>query len=547
MAFTNKVPDRSIRVSFYDTDGVRVDNVTKEQASVVNKNLVEFWGKKEVFYFQDKNGLQRELSLEEVLKLKPENDLISDTALTNLGCPISPQPCGPPKVQFFGGEGVGAMANAVISPISSGVMAFDIVDAGKKYKKPPNAVLIDECGKGSGSSLQVIMKPTGKKDVISGKDILEVENIYIPAQGDGYLNNFDGSLGGNERTWKEAYEGHVITKEGNYYTVPDDREPPNLEPEDTWFPPGSGVPGEKRPTATFISNKTLVNSGEEVTLTWTSFNTTSVNISGIGKVDLNGSIIVTPNQRTEYILTATGPGGSITLQINIFIKTPPPPGPITPPQIDFVSSKYRIIYGENVELYWAVYNADEIFIDNSIGIISPFGSTTVSPSQLTTYTLTAKGPGGVSSESLTISVQYRPTPPPLPPVDSGGGGGLTPPTYKVIVCLDGVVIEDSGFGYKPGDTIKIIPDNGSEIKPIINSRGEIAKVEVVTKGCGFLDLPKIIVDSDTGFNALIKPILSVRRVTEEELLQIPDEVSIISVVDCVGKIAPKDTFDIIPR
>jgi hypothetical protein len=47
---------------------------------------------------------------------------------------------------------------------------------------------------------------------------------------------------------------------------------------------------------------------------------------------------------------------------------------------------------------------------------------------------------------------------------------------------------------------------------------------------------------------VIKPILNVTRIlNEEDLFEIPPETSLISVVDCVGKIAPRQIFDIIPR
>ena len=398
MTFSSKVPDNAIRVSFYDKDGTRVDNVTKEQAKII---AAASPGK--LFYFQDKDGLTREITIDQVLALTPNKDLISDVAFSSVSCPTEPQPCGPPKIQFFGGEGVGAMANAVISPISSGVMAFDIVNSGKNYKSPPIAVLDDECGKGSGSALEVIMEPTGEKDIISGEDILRVKNVYIDAPGDGYLNTFDGSLGGNGRTWKEEDEGFVKTKEGKYYTVPDDRQPSSLKPGDIWNPP-------YRPPI---------------------------------EVPENG--VVPPL---------------------------PPIGPPVPP---------------------------------------------------------------------TPSIPLPPTnPPTVPPV--------SPPTYKVLICFDGVIIDDPGFNYKPGDKIKVTPDNGVTLEPVINQRGEVVKVNIVSKGCGFVDLPEIIVESPTGFNAVIKPILNVTRIlNEQDLFEIPAGTPLVSVVDCVGKILPKDTFDIVPR
>lgn len=415
---TSKVPDRAIRVSFYDTDGVRVDNVTKKQAKTVNSGLVSYYGTDKVFYFQDKNGILRQLNIEEVLKLTPQKDLISDSAFSSSLCPTEPQPCGPPKVQFFGGGGVGAMANAVISPISSSVIAFDIVNPGKNYKSPPIAILDDECGKGNGSSLKIRMRPSGKKDSISGEDLLEVDSIYIDAPGDGYLIDYDGSLGGGGRVWKESDEGYVKTKDGNYYTVPDDKQPTTLGPGDTWNPPYSAP------------------------------------------------VVVPDNYQ--------------------------PGDPLVPP---------------------TVVSIPDVF---DLGV--PGGVPGVPGS-------------GVPGTPLTPSLS---TP--------------TIPTYRVIICLDDVVIDDPGFNYKPGDTIKITPDNGSVLEPIINKRGEIVKVNILSKGCGFTDLPEIIVQSPTGFNAVIKPILSVTRVLDEQqILEVPPGIELISVVDCVGKIAPKDVFDIVPR
>jgi len=363
MTFSAQIPDNSIRVSFYDKDGTRVDNVTKEQAKIVADASP---GK--LFYFQDKDGLQRELTIEQVLNLKPETDLISDTALSDLSCPTDPQPCGPPKVQFFGGEGVGAMANAVISPLSSGVMAFDIVSPGKNYTSAPVAVLQDECGKGSGSCLDVLM------------DGDKVQNLYVCAQGDGYLDKFDGSLGGNGRTWKEADEGYVKTKDGNYYTVPGNDPPPDLQPGDIWNPP----PLFDSPTS--ISNR----------------------------------------------------------------------------------------------------------------------------------------PDKTNSTNT--------------------------PSYPVLISFDDVVIEDGGFGYTPNDTIKVTPDKGTVIEPIINKRGEVVNVNIVSKGSGFQDIPEILVESKTGFNAVLRPILKVERIlTPEDALKVPPGLPLVVVVDCVGKIAPRVQFDLVPR
>lgn len=148
-------------------------------------------------------------------------------------CNTGPQPCGPPIVQFFGGDPqFKAIANAIISPTSSSVIGFDIVNAGKDYNSTPQAVLIDKCGRGSGSSLCVNMTPDGKS----------VKNITVCAPGNGYIPAPDGSLGGNERVWKEPYEGYVTTKDGGYYVVQPLR-PIRCEKGSTYYPP-DGPPRE---------------------------------------------------------------------------------------------------------------------------------------------------------------------------------------------------------------------------------------------------------------------------------------------------------------
>lgn len=403
MAFTFQVPERSIRVSFYDVDGRRVDNITKKQAKRIDKKRPGI-----KFYFQDKNGLQRELTIDQVLKLKPEKDQISPSAGGG-GCAKSPQPCGPPKVKIFGGEGVGAMINSVISPLSSGVMAFDIVSGGKNYTSIPMAILQDECGSGNGSSLKVIM------------DGDKVKNIYIPAPGDGFLDKFDGSLGGGGVKWKGADDGYVQTKDGRFYVVPTDQPPTTLNPGDTWYPP-------------------------------------------------YGPPVVIPEDGT----------------VEDVISTPPE-------------------------------------IDTGGGGAADGGA--------------GGGGGGAAGGGAGDTGT------------GGGTGGTNGPgiSYPVIVSFDDVVIEDPGFGYRPGDKIVITPDKGTILEPVINDRGEVVNVIVTQEGSGYEDLPKIVVESDTGYNAVIKPILKVKRMNEDEITKVPIGVSLVYVIDCVGLIPPKTTFDILPR
>jgi hypothetical protein len=106
--------------------------------------------------------------------------------------------------------------------------------------------------------------------------------------------------------------------------------------------------------------------------------------------------------------------------------------------------------------------------------------------------------------------------------------------YPVILCLDEIVVIDGGFGYQPGDEIVIVPDNGTVVEPVVNSNGQIQAVKIISGGCGYTDLPEILTNSKTGFNAQMLPVLKVNRV--EDLQQVPSEVKLVNVVDCVGRV-----------
>ena len=72
--------------------------------------------------------------------------------------------------------------------------------------------------------------------------------------------------------------------------------------------------------------------------------------------------------------------------------------------------------------------------------------------------------------------------------------------YQVILEIDDVEVKDPGFGYQPGDTIQVTPDNGAILEPVIQG-DEVVGVKVIKPGLGFNDFPVIEVVSDTGYNA----------------------------------------------
>ena len=61
------------------------------------------------------------------------------------------------------------------------------------------------------------------------------------------------------------------------------------------------------------------------------------------------------------------------------------------------------------------------------------------------------------------------------------------------------------------------------------------EIRVINVGNGFDYWPTIYLESNTGYNAKIVPNFCVNRV-DDKLTEIPEGVSIIQVVDCVGKL-----------
>jgi hypothetical protein len=124
------------------------------------------------FIFIDGDEKVRFLTINEVNALTPKNLLRSDPCLTG------DQPCGPPKLKFFGGGGVGASANPVID-VNGNLIAVDLVSGGFGYTSPPQVQVLDPCKNGSGAVLQSIL---GTGDLTG-----VVVQVIIKDSGQGYL------------------------------------------------------------------------------------------------------------------------------------------------------------------------------------------------------------------------------------------------------------------------------------------------------------------------------------------------------------------------
>jgi phospholipase C len=157
----------------------------------------------------------------------------------------------------------------------------------------------------------------------------------------------------------------------------------------------------------FTASPTSVSTGQTTTISWTTTNATSVNITppvfnpedGI-TLPTSGTANPPVNGTTTYTITATGPGGTsapqtVTVTVPFTLSLSASPATITP--------------GQQATLSWQVSNGSttSLAIDN--GICSPCalpqGTVTVSPSATTTYTATALAPDGTPiKQSATLTV-----------------------------------------------------------------------------------------------------------------------------------------------
>jgi hypothetical protein len=150
----------------------------------------------------------------------------------------------------------------------------------------------------------------------------------------------------------------------------------------------------------FDASPLTIQPGQQSSLSWTTTGASTVTISGVGSVALNGSTTVSPTVTTTYTLTATSSDGhSVTSSIVIAVV------PATVPQINaFTAVPSNINAGDTSKVCWQVTNATSISITGIGSNLNANDCSTVSPSTTTTYTLTATNASGSTSGNVTVNV-----------------------------------------------------------------------------------------------------------------------------------------------
>lgn len=86
--------------------------------------------------------------------------------------------------------------------------------------------------------------------------------------------------------------------------------------------------------------------------------------------------------------------------------------PAARPTVTLQANPTTINKGDASTLNWSSTNATQVTISPEVGAVAPEGSTKVTPSDSTTYTITASGPGGSADSTVRVTVGAAAPPPP---------------------------------------------------------------------------------------------------------------------------------------
>ena len=505
-----------------------------------------------------------------------------NSALDNVlnGCGLGAISCGPPRVVFWGGGGSGATGDAVIGAAGD-ILGVNITYPGNNYTSAPFVKFVDDCGNGNGgygfANVGVTTIKTGITTTVDGitNDVTTTVNgitdIVIIDPGYGYLPAPNGDIGGLGRVTENRCQSTVLKSDRTISLPYNPGEVITLYPGDTVNLAGkdsvlitedfeeSMIPGS------IIHNRIVVikemsgfddsKGADQGAANQFGYLNDYPYAKSLGFRDIDIRYYLENGYKgkigpeMEKVLSnpkwGTIPPGLIFKIKNMVVfddkwgsnaETTPPIPPEHAERIKTLITKYSgaaaLANEEDKQLLDSLYGGYRV---------SQFGFTNDYPAAkaqgysdidiryyleneytkrigpLMKLVLSDPNFGRLPKFYVTVSSPECPPPP-------------RTPSYPVAISIKDIYIPDGGFGFEPGDTLTVVPDNGAVLEPII-SDGSIKGVKVVKPGIGFTGMPKIEINTDTGYNARFKPILNFNPTDN-----IPPGTQVVNVVDCVGKV-----------
>ena len=142
-----------------------------------------------------------------------------------------------------------------------------------------------------------------------------------------------------------------------------------------------------------FATPSAISAGASSTIAWTASNFDSLTLDPGGiNVTALSDISVMPGATTAYTLTAQKGAVTVTSEVTVVVDE-------LPEINSFTTTDFLIAPGGSTTLQWDVSGADSVSIAPQPGAVSSVGSSSVSPAETTTYTLTAtNGTGSVDAD-----------------------------------------------------------------------------------------------------------------------------------------------------
>src|SRR3989344_1922485 len=176
------------------------------------------------------------------------------------------------------------------------------------------------------------------------------------------------------------------------------------------------------PTASISISPSSINYNTSATLSWSSSNATSCTAQGDpsswqGGIATSGSQTGNFTASATYRIACTGPGGTATDNVTLYINAPTASISISPSSI---------AYNGSATISWSSTNATSCTAQGDPaswqGGIATSGSQTGNFTQSATYRISCSGPGGTSSQaSATLTVAAPPAPTADIPINNSNG------------------------------------------------------------------------------------------------------------------------------
>jgi hypothetical protein len=193
-------------------------------------------------------------------------------------------------------------------------------------------------------------------------------------------------------------------------------------------------------TVTLSASPTSITSGNSSTITWSSTNATACTASGAwsGTRATSGTTIASPTANSTYTLTCSGANTTpVANSISIAVTAPPVVS------VNISASPTTITSGNSTTITWSSTNATTCTASGAwSGTKGTSGTSTVSPTANSTYTLTCSGTN-VTSGSNSVSITVNPVTVSAPTisfsaspssVNTGGSSNLSWSSTNATTC-----------------------------------------------------------------------------------------------------------------